>query len=110
MVSAIMGQRWHTFSLFFFFLLPQSIIVRWEPPPVDEQNGIIVGYKIRYKKKGQRRGDTAPTAGNRKFYALTGKFFLIFFAHKLIFSDIACTGVIFCFYLQNLILKWRSCH
>lgn len=49
-----------------------SIIVRWEPPPIDEQNGIIVGYKIRYKKKGQRRGDTAPTAGNRKFYALTG--------------------------------------
>lgn len=35
--------------LFNFFFL-QSITVRWEPPPEDERNGQITGYKIRYRK------------------------------------------------------------
>ncbi|XP_067140822.1 neogenin-like isoform X4 [Centruroides vittatus] len=49
-----------------------SIIVRWEPPPKESQNGIITGYKIRYKQKGSRRGETVTTDGNRRLYALTG--------------------------------------
>ncbi|KAL3202069.1 hypothetical protein MRX96_042706 [Rhipicephalus microplus] len=49
-----------------------SIIIRWEPPPKDSQNGIITGYKIRYKLKGSRRGDTITTDGNRRLYALSG--------------------------------------
>lgn len=49
-----------------------SIIVRWEPPAKDNQNGIITGYKIRYKLKGSRRGDTVTTDGNRRLYAITG--------------------------------------
>ncbi|XP_022241027.1 neogenin-like isoform X2 [Limulus polyphemus] len=49
-----------------------SIIVRWQPPPKEAQNGIITGYKIRYKLKGSRRGDTVTTDGNRRLYALTG--------------------------------------
>uniref|UniRef100_T1J0I1 Neogenin n=1 Tax=Strigamia maritima TaxID=126957 RepID=T1J0I1_STRMM len=47
-----------------------SIIVRWEPPPKGSQNGIITGYKIRYKQKGNRRGDTVTTDGNRRLFAL----------------------------------------
>ncbi|XP_064471636.1 neogenin-like isoform X2 [Ornithodoros turicata] len=49
-----------------------SIIIRWEPPPREAQNGIITGYKIRYKLKGSRRGDTITTDGNRRLYALSG--------------------------------------
>ncbi|XP_015927066.1 neogenin isoform X5 [Parasteatoda tepidariorum] len=49
-----------------------TIIVRWEPPPKETQNGVIMGYKIRYKLKGSRRGDTVTTDGNRRLYALTG--------------------------------------
>ena len=33
-----------------------SIVVRWQPPPLEHQNGKITGYKIRYKKKGNRKG------------------------------------------------------
>ncbi|KAG8195386.1 hypothetical protein JTE90_001400 [Oedothorax gibbosus] len=49
-----------------------TVIVRWEPPPKESQNGVIMGYKIRYKLKGSRRGDTVTTDGNRRLYALTG--------------------------------------
>lgn len=45
--------------------------VQWEPPPEESQNGIITGYKIRYKQKGKRRGETVTTDGNRRLYALT---------------------------------------
>ncbi|XP_076322719.1 neogenin-like isoform X3 [Tachypleus tridentatus] len=48
-----------------------SLIVRWEPPPKESRNGIITGYKIRYKAKGSRRGETVTTDGNRRLYALT---------------------------------------
>lgn len=34
----------------YFFLSPQSITVHWEPPPEEERNGQITGYKIRYRK------------------------------------------------------------
>lgn len=46
--------------------------MRWEPPPPETQNGIIVGYKIRYKIQPSGRGDTVVTDGNRNTYALTG--------------------------------------
>ncbi|XP_068083914.1 neogenin [Anabrus simplex] len=53
-----------------------SVIVRWEPPPKEGQNGIITGYKLRYRKRDRRgRGDaanTVSTAGDRRLYALTG--------------------------------------
>ncbi|KAK3094564.1 hypothetical protein FSP39_003463 [Pinctada imbricata] len=51
----------------------QSLIVRWEPPPPDSQNGVITGYKIRYKKRsGEVRGSKSVTTdGNRRLYALT---------------------------------------
>ena len=49
----------------------QSLIVRWDPPPPDHRNGVITGYKIRYKKKGELRSATVTTDGNRRLYALT---------------------------------------
>ena len=60
-----------------------SVIVRWEPPAKENQNGIITGYKIRYKPKGQRQrggplmttasttGSTATTDGSRRLMTLT---------------------------------------
>lgn len=52
----------------------QSLVVRWERPPDNERNGVITGYKIRYKKRGTRKGDSVTTDGNRRLYALTGWF------------------------------------
>lgn len=49
------------------------MIVRWEPPPKEGQNGIITGYKLRYRKRDRKaRGDTVAAAGNRRLFPLTG--------------------------------------
>lgn len=56
-----------SFSLFF----SQSLVLRWEPPPPMDQNGIITGYKIRYKKRGNPGTTTKTTDGNRRLYVLT---------------------------------------
>ncbi|CAH0551604.1 unnamed protein product [Brassicogethes aeneus] len=31
-----------------------SILVRWEPPSLEAQNGVILGYKIKYRKEGRK--------------------------------------------------------
>ena len=49
----------------------QSIVVRWQPPSIEEQNGKITGYKIRYKKQGNRKGSTVTTDGDKNVYTLT---------------------------------------
>ena len=50
----------------------KSIIVRWEPPPRESQNGIITGYKLRWRKKGRGRSDVITTDGSRRLYAISG--------------------------------------
>ena len=50
----------------------KSIIVRWEPPPRESQNGIITGYKLRWRKKGRGRSDVVTTDGSRRLYAISG--------------------------------------
>ncbi|KAK1890799.1 Neogenin, partial [Dissostichus eleginoides] len=40
----------------------KSIMLRWNPPPLSDQNGEITGYKIRYRK-GSRRSEAAETTG-----------------------------------------------
>lgn len=30
-------------------LSPQSVRVRWDPPPLEHHNGVIEGYKVLYK-------------------------------------------------------------
>ncbi|CAB4066847.1 NEO1 [Lepeophtheirus salmonis] len=39
----------------------RSILLRWEPPPKESQNGIISGYKLRYKKKGRGKSEIFTT-------------------------------------------------
>ncbi|XP_064644883.1 neogenin-like isoform X4 [Lineus longissimus] len=48
-----------------------SVIVRWEPPPKEFQNGVITGYKIKFKKAKSGRTKSATTDGNRRLYVLT---------------------------------------
>ncbi|XP_033301692.1 neogenin isoform X2 [Bombus bifarius] len=51
---------------------PTSIIIRWEPP-LEGQNGIVTGYKIRYRRYD--RGSqpvTITTEGNQRSRVLTG--------------------------------------
>ncbi len=39
----------------------------WDPPPEEERNGVITGYKIRYKeKKRGSKGLTLVTDGNTR--------------------------------------------
>lgn len=47
-----------------------ALVVRWEPPPRDALNGVVTGYKLRYRRVG-RRGDTITTAGDARSHTLT---------------------------------------
>ncbi|XP_027837989.1 neogenin isoform X2 [Aphis gossypii] len=50
-----------------------EINIRWEHPPKSSQNGIITGYKIRYKKLDKKSsGDTITTAGDNLEYQISG--------------------------------------
>uniref|UniRef100_A0A673ND77 Neogenin 1a n=1 Tax=Sinocyclocheilus rhinocerous TaxID=307959 RepID=A0A673ND77_9TELE len=46
-----------------------SIMVRWQPPPADAQNGEIIGYKIRYRK-GTRKSEAAEITSGSQLYQL----------------------------------------
>ncbi|GAA6066256.1 neogenin 1a isoform X1, partial [Tachysurus ichikawai] len=43
----------------------KSIMVRWQPPPADAQNGEIIDYKIRYKKGTRKSEPLEITAGKQ---------------------------------------------
>ncbi|KAL1513925.1 hypothetical protein ABEB36_003263 [Hypothenemus hampei] len=48
-----------------------SIVVRWEPPSLDTQNGIILGYKIKYRKSsGKGKGTTFTTPASDRHYVI----------------------------------------
>ncbi|XP_077569018.1 neogenin 1a isoform X8 [Stigmatopora nigra] len=47
----------------------KSIMLRWQPPPSNSQNGEITGYKIRYRK-GSRRSEAADTTGGTQLSKL----------------------------------------
>ncbi|XP_067351865.1 neogenin 1a isoform X8 [Channa argus] len=47
----------------------KSIMLRWQPPPFNGQNGEITGYKIRYRK-GSRRSEAAETTGGTQLNKL----------------------------------------
>lgn len=44
-------------------------MVRWEPPPLEGQNGPITGYKLRHRQQG-KKGDTVTTPPNQRTYNL----------------------------------------
>jgi hypothetical protein len=48
------------------------LTVRWEPPPKESQNGIITGYKIKWRRAGKGNTQTVSTDGSRRLYAITG--------------------------------------
>ncbi|XP_025206226.1 neogenin isoform X3 [Melanaphis sacchari] len=49
-----------------------EINIRWEHPPKSSQNGVITGYKIRYKKPDRKSsGDTITTAGDNLEYQIS---------------------------------------
>lgn len=60
-------------SYFLLCLVPQSIMVQWQPPPPGTQNGELTGYKIRYRKAG-RKGDAAEIITNQLFQLIDGRF------------------------------------
>uniref|UniRef100_A0A8C3GBR0 Neogenin 1a n=1 Tax=Cyclopterus lumpus TaxID=8103 RepID=A0A8C3GBR0_CYCLU len=47
----------------------KGIMLRWQPPPLNGQNGEITGYKIRYRK-GSRRSEAAETTGGTQLVKL----------------------------------------
>lgn len=51
------------------FCFIQSITVRWQPPPPEEQNGQITGYKIRYRKQ-KKHVQVETTPGNVRHFEL----------------------------------------
>jgi len=51
----------------------KSIIIRWEPPPAESQNGVITGYKIRWRRdKTKGESEVFTTDGSRRLYAVSG--------------------------------------
>ena len=50
----------------------QALVLRWQPPPVGDRNGMITGYKIRYKKEGERKGSAVTEDANQRSFALSG--------------------------------------
>lgn len=37
---------------------------------MEARNGIITGYKLKYKQKGKKRAETVTSDGNTRFFAL----------------------------------------
>ena len=55
-----------------FLFVVQALVLRWQPPPVGDRNGMITGYKIRYKKEGERKGSAVTEDANQRSFALSG--------------------------------------
>ena len=73
--SSVIGNKNIYFLRVFYnyFLVP----VRWEPPPKESQNGVLTGYKLKWRKSGKgisgRDGtQTVSTDGSRRLYAISG--------------------------------------
>ena len=50
-----------------------SVIARWEPPPKESRNGIITGYKIRWRKDVKAdKTEVITTDGSRRLYVISG--------------------------------------
>ncbi|XP_057669048.1 neogenin isoform X2 [Diorhabda carinulata] len=47
-----------------------SITVRWEPPPPEAQNGIILGYKIKWRRSGKGKAQTYTTQPSERHYVI----------------------------------------
>ena len=46
--------------------------VRWEPPPKESQNGVLTGYKLKWRKGGGKgKSRVVTTDGSRRLFAIT---------------------------------------
>lgn len=55
----------------------QVVLMSWQPPAARSRNGLITGYKIRYRLRGERTGsDSIVTDGNSHSHEITGDFSL----------------------------------
>lgn len=45
-------------------------MIRWQPPPIEEQNGQITGYKIRYRKQTKRHPQAETSPANVRHFEL----------------------------------------
>ena len=60
--------------IYFLCFFLQSILVRWEAPPEDSQNGIITGYKIRYRvAKDKTNLNVVTVDGTQILHSLLGE-------------------------------------
>ncbi|XP_066503320.1 neogenin 1a isoform X2 [Hoplias malabaricus] len=50
----------------------KSFMLRWQPPPVEAQNGEITGYKIRYRKGSRKSEVSEITSGNQLTQLIEG--------------------------------------
>ena len=54
--------------------------MRWEPPAKESQNGIITGYKIKWRRGGKGGNtQTVSTDGSRRLYAITGYYYYYYY-------------------------------
>lgn len=44
--------------------------MRWEPPPPESQNGIILGYKIKVRKSGKGKGNAYTTQPSDRHFVI----------------------------------------
>uniref|UniRef100_A0A8C4Q661 Cell adhesion molecule-related/down-regulated by oncogenes n=1 Tax=Eptatretus burgeri TaxID=7764 RepID=A0A8C4Q661_EPTBU len=49
----------------------RTIILHWVPPPLEKQNGRIIGYRIRYRRRG-RREEVESIEGQQLWHQITG--------------------------------------
>ncbi|XP_074038285.1 neogenin protein frazzled [Leptinotarsa decemlineata] len=47
-----------------------SITVRWEPPPPESRNGVILGYKLKWRRAGRGKGNTYTTQPSDRHYVI----------------------------------------
>lgn len=53
-------------------------MVRWHPPPADDQNGEITAYKIRYRKGARKSEASEIVAGTQLHKLLDSKLSVIY--------------------------------
>lgn len=49
-----------------------TLLVAWQPPPSDHVNGILLGYKVTYRKHGEMHGNSHNINTTQNFTILSG--------------------------------------
>jgi len=83
--------------------LVQTLAVNWQPPPAHSRNGLISGYKIRYKPRGSERAgsENVVTDGNSRSHEITGRHLT---------SSVITANCYFCHVWPTGVLYSSFCH